>query len=156
MKKLFKRCPVLREVEWVGRGLWVLDPTSRSSTAKTVSLASIKVEFYLPRSLSVTAYEDEYERKRLEEEAMKWRWHASAADRVGQEWTGEAADDVAKGRERLLAEKEKEKEGAAELAGNGKSPFRAKRSKLRQLLKMQNLAAGNMVALREPGGPHSA
>lgn len=125
MKKLFKRCAALREVEWVGRGLWTLDTSCRSSsTAKTTSLANIKVDFQLPRSLSVTAYEEEYERKRIEEEAVKWEWSPSARDRVGQEWVGEAADETAKEREKLMAEKEKEKEGIAEQATNGRSPVR--------------------------------
>lgn len=123
MKKLFKRCSGLQELEWIGRGAWVLD-TSRSSTpSKTVSLANVKVDFVPPSGPS----EEDWERRRMEEEIVKWKWSPAATDRPGQAWEGETAESLAKDREALTPEKEKEKD-LSESASTRPTPPKRKSS----------------------------
>ncbi|KAG8899877.1 peroxin [Tulasnella sp. 403] len=90
VKKLFKRCAKLGELEWIRRGTWILD-TRSSAPAKTTSLANVKVEFVAPVS------EAEWQG----EEAGRWKWAPGAVERVGQAWVGEVAESLAKEREEL-------------------------------------------------------
>ncbi|KAG8968397.1 peroxin [Tulasnella sp. 419] len=118
IKKVFKRCSQLTELEWTGWGTWYLSPSSIPTKSAT-SLAAIKVEYVPPNTTQGCDLPFDYS------DAVRWNWTPpDAKERDGWNWEGARA-------EAIQAEVEDSMQDAPSNGGTSlKSPNSKRRSSL--------------------------